>query len=122
MEGLDADPVAMDAAPPRPVHLLLVADVALLLEAVCDCLEQNDAIATCDAVRTFEDATAFLADHECDVAVVDMMMADRVAIEGVRAIRRARPDIRIVALAGHADLDELISAVEEQVDALAPPN
>src|SRR5689334_13507206 len=104
MEGTDTDLVATDTAPPRPVHLLLVADVALLIEAVCDCLEQHDAIATCDAVPTFDDATAFLADHECDVVVIDMMMADRTAVDGVRAIRRVRPDVRIVGLAGHAEL------------------
>jgi DNA-binding NarL/FixJ family response regulator len=120
MEGSETEEVAPDAAPPRPLRFLLVADVALLIEAVCDCLEQHEAIASCDAVPTFEDATAFLADHDCDVVAVDLMMADRVAIEGLRSIRRARPDVRIVALAGHAHLDVLVSAVEQQVDAFAP--
>src|SRR5689334_23416786 len=114
MEGPEIDLIATDTAPPLPIHLLLVADLALLIETVCDCLEKHDAIASCDAVPTFEDATAFLADHECDVVVVDMMMADRSAIEGVRTIRRVRPDVRIVALAGHAHVEVLADAVDDQ--------
>jgi DNA-binding NarL/FixJ family response regulator len=120
MEGTETDFLATDTAPPRPIDLLLVADLALLIETVSDCLEQHDAIASCTAVPTFADATAYLADHPCDVVVVDMMMAERSAIDGVRAIRQARPDVRIVALAGHAHIEVLADAVDQQVDAFAP--
>jgi DNA-binding NarL/FixJ family response regulator len=102
-----------------PARLLFVADIALLTETVCDCLAQHERIESCDAVPTIEDATAFLADHDCDVVVVDLMMAERSAIDGVRAIRQARPDVRIVALTGHAELDLLTEAVDANVDAFA---
>ena len=106
---------------PIPVDLLFVADLALLNESVCECLEGQDAISSCHSVPTIEDATAYLADHACDVVIIDLMMAERAAVEGVRAIRRAKPDVRIVALAGHAHLDVLIDATEADVDAFAPP-
>ena len=107
---------------PHPVRLLFVADIALLSETVCDCLEQHEAVTSCDAVPSIDDATAFLADHECDVVVVDLMMAERSAIDGVRAIRRAKPDVRVVALTGHAELDLLAeAAADAHVDAFAPP-
>ncbi len=106
---------------PVPVDVLFVADLALLNESVCDCLENHEAIGTCHSVPTIEDATAYLADHPCDVVVIDLMMAERAAVEGVRSIRRVRPDVRIVALAGHAHLDVLIEATDAQVDAFAPP-
>ncbi|HYF44747.1 MAG TPA: response regulator transcription factor [Acidimicrobiales bacterium] len=105
----------------RQVHLLFVTDVALLNEAVCDCLENHDSIASCNSVPSIDDATAFLADHPCDVVVIDLMMEGRSALDGVRAIRRARPDVRIVALAGHAHLDVLVEATDADIDAFAPP-
>jgi DNA-binding NarL/FixJ family response regulator len=107
---------------PQPVRLLFVADIALLSETVCDCLEQHEAVISCDAVPSIDDATAFLADHECDVVIVDLMMAERSAIEGVRAIRSARPDVRVVALTGNAELELLAEAAAANVDAFAPPD
>ncbi len=89
--------------------VLLVDDEADFLSVVARRLERR-------AMRIYsagsgEEALAVLEEHPVDAVVLDVKMPGMDGIETLRRIKAAHPDVEVIMLTGHADLEVAISGM-----------
>ncbi len=82
----------------RAAHALIVDDDADYADMVSDLLAHQEIRAT--AVHSAAQANAVLSDPTIDAVITDLLMPGTDGIEFIRQLRKARPDVRIVAISG----------------------
>src|SRR5579863_8742403 len=110
--SVSADPGSsvLEGLPDSERSLLLVDDDAPLCQRLARAMERRGFIvATADSVAT---GIAALAEHPPAFAVVDLRLADGSGLEVVKALRRARPNARIVMLTGYGNIATAVAAVK----------
>ena len=114
------------AAPPAPPEaaeepsLLVVDDDAPLRERLARALAQRGfTVATADSVASGVAA----AEHAPPAyAVVDLRLGDGSGLDVVAALRRARPEVRVVMLTGYGNIATAVAAVKAgAIDYLPKP-
>ncbi|QQS15091.1 MAG: ActR/PrrA/RegA family redox response regulator transcription factor [Rhodospirillales bacterium] len=112
----------MPAAPANAAgerSLLIADDDAPLRQRLARALELRGFVVT--AVGSVAEAMA-LASKPPAFAVLDMRLGDGSGLELVSALRKSRPDIRIVMLTGYGNIATAVAAVKEgALDYLAKP-
>lgn len=116
----NATPVVLEPQPPSDTdtghggedkpNVLLVDDEAELLSGLMSVLERRGM-----SVRTAvsgKDALAVLADTWIDVVVIDIKMPDMSGLELLRRIRGERPDVEVLMLTGHPQVDDASEAMK----------
>jgi DNA-binding NarL/FixJ family response regulator len=101
--------------PRHEIRVLLVEDNdgdALLIESLIAASQAGTLLrptARVHRVSRLSDAFAALAEHQCDVVLLDLGLPDSIGLHAVRTIRAVAPAIPIVVLTG---LDDETAAVE----------
>ena len=100
----DAD-LRVTGAVPQARRLLLVEDSEADAELATDCLAgpSHGPAFTLVHVERLEAAIAHLSLSEVDCVLLDLSLPDSKGLKGVRALRRAAPDVPIVVLTGLDD-------------------
>ena len=52
-----------------------------------------------------ESAIGMIQDHPVDIIVLDLLMPGMDGLEALRALKRIRPDIPVIMLSGHGNID-----------------
>ncbi|GFM36877.1 response regulator [Desulfovibrio psychrotolerans] len=89
--------------------VLLVDDEPDFLSVVARRLERRDI--TVRIAESGEEALAIVDTHPVDAVVLDVKMPGMDGIETLKRIKAAHPDIEVIMLTGHADLEVAISGM-----------
>jgi DNA-binding NtrC family response regulator len=92
------------------MHVLLVDDERDFLEIVSKRLRKRQV--TLEGVTSGEAALRAIAETPIDVVVLDMRMPGMDGLQTLRAIKRARPDIEVIMLTGHADVEAAVEGMQ----------
>ena len=106
-------PLEEEGAPRTVTRVLLVADIRLYREGTESVLADREPVEVVGAARDADEAVELAAGLQPDIALVDVAMADAVA--GVRAIRRAVPGVKILALTVAETEAEVLMCIEAGV-------
>jgi DNA-binding NtrC family response regulator len=90
--------------------VLLVDDETEFLETLVKRLRKRNL--DVDAVSGGKDALAFLGRKPVDVVVLDVKMPDMDGIETLKRIKEMSPDIEVIMLTGHANVEVAIQGME----------
>jgi two-component system, chemotaxis family, chemotaxis protein CheY len=84
-------------------HILVIDDDAVLRRVITLALEQaGHSVLRCENGRK---AIEFLAHEHADLLITDIVMPEMDGVETVRAARRMKPDLPIVAISGGGSFD-----------------
>ncbi len=113
-------PSALQGLPASERTLLVVDDDAPLCQRLARAMERRGfVVATADSVAS---GIAALAEQPPAFAVVDLRLGDGNGLEVVKALRKARPNARIVMLTGYGNIATAVAAVKAgAVDYLPKP-
>lgn len=89
--------------------VLLVDDEPDFLSVVTRRLERRDM--RVHSAGSGEEALALLETHLVDAVVLDVKMPGMDGIETLKRIKAAHPDMEVIMLTGHADLEVAISGM-----------
>ena len=95
---------------PEPIRVMLADDHAVVRKGIREFLEaESDIVVVAEAVDGNQ-AVDLVAQHEPDVAVLDIQMPGAGGIEATRRIRAEYPDVRVLVLTAY-DEDPYIFAL-----------
>ncbi|MGH7040456.1 MAG: ActR/PrrA/RegA family redox response regulator transcription factor [Stellaceae bacterium] len=116
----EARAAALRGLPEAERTLLIVDDDAPLCQRLARAMERRGFIVTtADSVAT---GVAAAAGHPSAYAVVDMRLGDGRGFDVVSALRKARPQARIVMLTGYGNIATAVAAVKAgAIDYLPKP-
>ncbi|HVJ52860.1 MAG TPA: ActR/PrrA/RegA family redox response regulator transcription factor [Aliidongia sp.] len=107
---VDPDLVTLDGLPESERSLLIVDDDSPLCQRLARAMERRGFIvATADSVAG---GVAAAGETPPAFAVVDLRLADGNGLDVVGAIRRARPNSRVVMLTGYGNIATAVAAVK----------
>ncbi|GFM32630.1 sigma-54-dependent transcriptional regulator [Desulfovibrio subterraneus] len=89
--------------------VLLVDDEPDFLSVVARRLERREM--KVHSVGSGEEALALLETHPVDAVVLDVKMPGMDGIETLKRIKAAHPEVEVIMLTGHADLEVAISGM-----------
>jgi two-component system, NarL family, nitrate/nitrite response regulator NarL len=96
-----------------PPHRILVAeDDESFLEAISLLLEQDDRFVVAGRARNGREVVALAEEVAPDAVVVDIEMPVLDGVEATKRLRKAAPDIPIVAVSGH-DYEERVLEIRQ---------
>jgi DNA-binding NarL/FixJ family response regulator len=96
----------------RPIRLLVADDHPALLEGLCTVLTLNDPELEIVATATNgKDAVAAAARSDPDVILMDIKMPEMSGVEAARAMRKERPDLKILMLTTFDDRELIADAM-----------
>jgi acetoin utilization protein AcuB len=105
------------------MHVLLADDQAQVRSALRLLLEQEPSVDTISEVADTESLLAFVKEHQPDLLLLDWELAGLAEAPVIAELRRARPNLAIVALSGRlgARQTSLEAGVEAFVSKSRPP-
>lgn len=100
---------------PRPpaVRVLLVDDDPLFADLVRSALVESGAEFEIDSVPRIDAALAWLVREGTDLILADLNLPDSHGAGTVRLLKRAAPNIPVIAMSGNDDLNVALDAVRE---------
>jgi two-component system, NarL family, nitrate/nitrite response regulator NarL len=107
------DPLRGERASEEAARILLVTDIRLYREGIESVLAGRAGIEVVAAASARAEAVELAGRLRPEIALVDIVMPD--AVEGVRAIRRAAPGVKILALTVAETEAEVLTCVEAGV-------
>ena len=107
---VDPNLVALDGLPESERSLLIVDDDAPLCQRLARAMERRGfVVATADSVAG---GIAAAGERPPAFAVVDLRLGDGNGLDIVGAIRRARPNARVIMLTGYGNIATAVAAVK----------
>ncbi len=97
-------------APAPSARILVVDDDKVVLRAVEQILKREGHQVT--AVDDAVEALALVKDPSVGLAVLDINMPNLSGMDLLRAFRKERPDIEVIMMSAHADIDGAVEAVK----------
>jgi DNA-binding NarL/FixJ family response regulator len=85
------------------IRVILADDHAVVRKGIREFLEEEGDIIVVAEAGDGEQATALVAEHQPDVAVLDIQMPGISGIEATRRIRAQFPDVRVLVLTAYDD-------------------
>jgi response regulator RpfG family c-di-GMP phosphodiesterase len=70
----------------------------------------------CDVAASAEEAVEFLNDNSYDVVVTDITMPQMSGIDLLRIVKQRDPEVQVVVITGHPDVDFAVEAIRSSVD------
>ncbi len=95
-----------------PIRVILAEDHALVREGTRHLLEATGEIVVVDEASDGAGAVAAVAEHQPDVAIIDIGMPGMNGIEATRQVKESYPQVSVLVLTMHDD-DQFIFAVIE---------
>ncbi len=89
--------------------VLLVDDEVDFLQTLLKRMHKRNVSAA--AVKSGEEALAFLSQNTVDVAILDVKMPGMDGIETLREIKKRHPLLEVIMLTGHADMEVAIEGM-----------
>lgn len=87
----------------QPIRVVLADDHAVVRKGIREFLEEEGDISVVAEAADGQQAVALVAEHQPDVAVLDIQMPAVSGIEATRRIRAAHPDVRVLVLTAYDD-------------------
>jgi two-component system, NarL family, response regulator DesR len=94
----DRPSTAGPSEPRRPIRVLIAEDQAMIREALAALLSFEDDIEVVAQVGRGDEVLAAAAEHDAEVALLDIEMPGLDGLSAASALRRAKPDLKIVIL------------------------
>jgi two-component system, NarL family, response regulator DesR len=94
----DHPPPAGPSEPPGPIRVLIAEDQAMIREALAALLSFEDDIEVVAQVGRGDEVVAAATEHDAQVALLDIEMPGLDGLSAASALRRAKPDLKIVIL------------------------
>ncbi|MGI9544379.1 MAG: response regulator [Cyclobacteriaceae bacterium] len=94
------------------IRILLADDHQMIREGIKALLRKNCEILICGEAETGKEALDLLADQPADLVLMDINMPEMNGIETTKAIQKAHPNTRVLALTMHQDDTHIISMLE----------
>jgi DNA-binding NarL/FixJ family response regulator len=88
---------------PQSIRVVLADDHAVVRKGIRDFLEEEGDIRVVAEAADGEQAVELVADHEPDVAVLDIQMPGMTGIEATRRIKAGFPKVRVLILSAYDD-------------------
>ena len=82
------------------MKIIAVDDERIALEGLMDAISEAAPAAELNGFEYPEDALAFVDDHECNIAFLDVEMAEMSGVELAEQLKRRNPDINIIFATG----------------------
>jgi DNA-binding NarL/FixJ family response regulator len=95
-----------------PLRILVAEDDESFLEAISLLLEQDDRFVVAGRARNGREAVALAEEVAPDAVVVDIEMPVLDGVEATRRLRKAAPELPIVAVSGH-DYEERVLEIRQ---------
>lgn len=102
----------MTAAGPGPVAVLICDDHAVLAQALAAMLSREPDLEVVGVAGTMDEVTAMARDHEPDVVLMDYELPDGDGVAATRALKAARPEVKVVMLSSYTNDAVLLAAME----------
>jgi NarL family two-component system response regulator LiaR len=94
-----------------PIRVLIADDHAVVRQGLRTFLELQDDIEVVADVADGQAALLAAEEHQPDVVLMDLVMPGGGGVEAIRALRRARPEARVLVLTSFLDDDKVFPAV-----------
>ena len=113
-----------DGGPSRsgsdPIRVLVVDDHATLAGALAMAIDGQSGMHCVGTVVSIEGSLAAVTAREPDVVLLDVLLPDGNGIDAIPRLLAARPEMRIVVLTGHTDVDLLARAAAAGASGFLP--
>lgn len=87
----------------RPIRVILADDHAVVRKGIREFLEEEGDISVVAEAADGEQAVTLVAEHQPDVAVLDIQMPGLTGIEATRRIKAQHPNVRVLVLTAYDD-------------------
>ena len=94
----------------QPIRVILADDHAVVRKGIREFLEAEEDIEVVAEAADGAQAVALAAEHQPNVAVLDIQMPVLTGIEATRRIKAEHPDVRVLVLTAYDD-DQYVFAV-----------
>ncbi len=98
----------------RPAKVLIVDDERSLTKVLSKVLSTDGF--SCDVASNGKQALEILKDKHFDVIVTDITMPEMTGIELLKLVKKRDPEIQVIVITGHPDVDFAVEAIRSQVD------
>ena len=87
----------------QPIRVILADDHAVVRKGICEFLEEEGDIVVVAEATDGSQAVDLVAEHQPDVAVLDIQMPGVSGIEATRRIKAEHPRVRVLVLTAYDD-------------------
>ena len=87
----------------QPIRVILADDHAVVRKGIREFLEAEEDIEVVAEAADGAQAVALVAEHQPDLAVLDIQMPEVTGIEATRRIKAEHPDVRVLVLTAYDD-------------------
>ncbi len=94
------------------IKVLIVDDHQLMIDGVKSILEGEEDVEFAGGAVNMEEGLAFLDNHEVDVVLADINLPGRSGIEVAREVKQHYPEVKVIALTMHEDIEMVKKMVE----------
>ncbi|TVQ06870.1 MAG: DNA-binding response regulator, partial [Bacteroidetes bacterium] len=94
------------------IKVLIVDDHQLMIDGVKSILEGEEDVEFAGGAVNMEEGLAFLDNHEVDVVLADINLPGRSGIEVAREVKEHYPEVKVIALTMHEDIEMVRKMVE----------
>lgn len=102
------------------IRILLADDHTILREATAELIDNQPDMVVVAQAGTGEETIALAKEHQPDVVVMDIAMPRIDGVEATRKIIAECPDIKVVVLSAHQDVDHVLTLLEEGATSYLP--
>lgn len=93
------------------MKILIVDDHSLIRTGLTLLLQTEPTYEVCGEASSGEEALSFLETHDIALMIMDISMPGMGGLEGMRQARSRWPELKIIALSMHEDLDYILQAL-----------
>lgn len=102
------------------IKILLADDHVVLREATAELIDNQPDMAVVAQAGTGEETISLARENQPDVVIMDIAMPRVDGVEATRRIKAECPDVKVVVLSAHQDVDHVLTLLEEGATSYLP--